>query len=201
MCVRLCGRARGAVPVAALETKSLVVACVLRLRGGERRCLEGHASRVAGRAGTAFAGRRAPPLAERARLRLRGRAPSFGYVFRGARPALVAFAGVRAVLWAAGARAVLRGADAAFVRCVYRDTACRAACRGCCGVYAPPGAACVFQRRQGLSTGLASSVSSSRTATLTRSRKATQTRTVRETKHAGAACVTTKIGQFHQHGR
>ena len=33
----------------------------------------------------------------------------------------------------------------------------------------------VFQQRQGISTGLASSVSSSRTATLTRSRKATQT--------------------------
>ena len=41
----------------------------------------------------------------------------------------------------------------------------------------------VLQQRQGISTGLASSVSSSRTATLTRSRKATQTRTVRETKH------------------
>ena len=50
---------------------------------------------------------------------------------------------------------------------------------------------CVLQRRQGLSTGLASSVRSSRTATLTRNRKATQarnrkatqTRTVREAKH------------------
>ena len=41
----------------------------------------------------------------------------------------------------------------------------------------------VLQQRRGISTGLASSVSSSRTATLTRSRKATQTRTVRETKH------------------
>ena len=39
----------------------------------------------------------------------------------------------------------------------------------------------VSQQRQGISTGLASSVSSSRTATLTRSRKATQTRTVRDT--------------------
>ena len=38
---------------------------------------------------------------------------------------------------------------------------------------------CVLQQRPGISTGLASSVSSSRTATLTRSRKATQTRTVR----------------------
>ena len=41
----------------------------------------------------------------------------------------------------------------------------------------------VLQQRQGLSTGLASSVSSSRTATLTRSWEATQTRTVREAKH------------------
>ena len=40
----------------------------------------------------------------------------------------------------------------------------------------------VLQQRHGISTGLASSVSSSRTATLTRSRKATQTRTVHETK-------------------
>ena len=44
-------------------------------------------------------------------------------------------------------------------------------------------AACVLHRRHGISTGLASSVCSSRTATLTRGRKATQTRTVRETKH------------------
>ena len=44
-------------------------------------------------------------------------------------------------------------------------------------------ARCALQQRQGISTGLASSVSSSRTATLTRSRKATQTRTVRGTKH------------------
>ena len=43
--------------------------------------------------------------------------------------------------------------------------------------------ACVLQQRQGLSTGLASSVSSSRTATLTRSWKATQTHTVRKAKH------------------
>ena len=42
---------------------------------------------------------------------------------------------------------------------------------------------CVLQQRQGISTGSASSVSSSRTAALTRSWKATQTRTVRDTKH------------------
>ena len=41
----------------------------------------------------------------------------------------------------------------------------------------------VLQQRQGLSTGLASSVSSSKTATLTRSWKATQTRTMRKARH------------------
>ena len=40
-----------------------------------------------------------------------------------------------------------------------------------------------IHQRHGISTGVASSVSSSRTATLNPSRKATQTRTVRETKH------------------
>ena len=42
---------------------------------------------------------------------------------------------------------------------------------------------CVVQQRRGMATGLASSVSSSKTATLTRSWKATQTRTARKTKH------------------
>ena len=52
-------------------------------------------------------------------------------------------------------------------------------------------AACVLQQRRGLSTGLASSVSSSKTATLTRSWKATQTRTLRKAMHTCylATCV------------
>ena len=40
-----------------------------------------------------------------------------------------------------------------------------------------------LQQRRGISTGLASSVSSSTTATLTRSWKATQTRTLRKARH------------------
>ena len=57
---------------------------------------------------------------------------------------------------------------------------------------------CVWLQRQGLSTGLASAVSSSKTATLTRSWKATQTRTVRKAKHTwldnqhAAVCVPSK---------
>ena len=51
-------------------------------------------------------------------------------------------------------------------------------CPGCL-----PVCGCVWQQRGGISTGLASSQSSSRKATLNPSRKASQTRTVRGTKH------------------
>ena len=58
-----------------------------------------------------------------------------------------------------------------------------ATCRSGRALAGMPCLPCVLQQRHGLSTGLARSVSSSRTATLTRSWKATQTRTVRKAKH------------------
>ena len=48
------------------------------------------------------------------------------------------------------------------------------------------------QQRRGISTGLASSATSSRTATQTPGRKATQTRTVHETKQLGFVCATVR---------
>ena len=58
----------------------------------------------------------------------------------------------------------------------------------------------VLHRRQGLSTGLASSESSSKTATLTRSCRATQTRTVRKAthRHRVELCVATETRRLDQ---